>query len=89
MRLNGLENKTMKLTKSQLREIIREELLTEDIKNKLADELTRYLIGNRKGALKQLAMLSGKIDTKIDQDNYNQQYGDTYNGILKVLRRIM
>ncbi|MBC8422082.1 MAG: hypothetical protein H8E03_01525 [Pelagibacteraceae bacterium] len=79
----------MKITKSQLRRIIKEELLTEQVEKKLADAITRYLIGDKKSALKQLVMLSGKVNAEIDQDNYNQQYGDTYNGILKVLKRIM
>ena len=79
----------MKITKSQLRRIIKEELLSEQVEKKLADAITRYLIGDKKSALKQLVMLSGKVNAEIDQDNYNQQYGDTYNGILKVLKRIM
>ena len=79
----------MKITKTQLRRIIKEELLTEQVEKKLADAITRYLIGDKKSALKQLVMLSGKVNAEIDQDNYNQQYGDTYNGILKVLKRIM
>jgi hypothetical protein len=33
--------------------------------------------------------MASKIDVEIDQDNYNQQYGDTHRAILKVLKRIM
>ena len=63
--------------------------LTEQNEKKLADIFTRYLIGDRKAAVRQLAALSSKVDVDIDQDNYNQQYGDTYTAILKVLKRIM
>jgi uncharacterized protein (DUF2164 family) len=63
--------------------------LTEQTEKKLADAITRYLIGDRKTAIRQLAMLASKIDVEVDQDNYNQQYGDTHRAILKVLKRIM
>ncbi len=62
--------------------------LDEEVQ-KLADAITRYLIGDRKQAVRQLAMLASKIDVEVDQDNYNQQYGDTHRAILKVLKRIM
>ena len=63
--------------------------LTEQTEKKLADAITRYLIGDRKQAVRQLATMASKIDVEIDQDNYNQQYGDTHRAILKVLKRIM
>ena len=55
----------------------------------LADVLTRYLIGDRNAAIKQLVRISRKIEVDIDQDNYNQQFSDTHRAILKVLKRIM
>ena len=55
----------------------------------LADVLTRYLIGDRNAAIKQLVRISRKIEVDVDQDNYNQQYSDTHRAILKVLKRIM
>jgi hypothetical protein len=63
--------------------------LTEQTAQQLADAMTRYLIGDRKAAIRQLAALSSKIDVDVDQDNYNQQYSDTHRAILKVLKRIM
>ena len=63
--------------------------LTEQTAQQLADAMTRYLIGDRKAAVRQLAVLSSKIDVEVDQDNYNQQYSDTNKAILKVLKRIM
>ena len=65
------------------------ETLTEQTAQQLADAITRYLIGDRKAAVRQLATMASKIDVEIDQDNYNQQYGDTHRAILKVLKRIM
>ena len=65
------------------------ETLTEQTAQQLADAMTRYLIGDRKQAVRQLAMLASKIDVEIDQDNYNSQYSDTHRAILKVLKRIM
>ena len=65
------------------------ETLTEQTAQQLADAMTRYLIGDRKQAVRQLATMASKIDVEIDQDNYNQQYGDTHRAILKVLKRIM
>ncbi len=65
------------------------ETLTEQTAQQLADAITTYLIGNRKTAIRQLATMASKIDVEIDQDNYNQQYGDTHRAILKVLKRIM
>jgi len=64
-------------------------VVTEQMDKKLADAMTRYLIGDRKQAVRQLAMLASKIDVEIDQDSYNQQYSDTHRAILKVLKRIM
>jgi len=66
-----------------------EEVITEQMDKKLADAITRYLIGDRKQAVRQLAMLASKIDVEVDQDNYNSQYSDTHRAILKVLKRIM
>ena len=63
--------------------------LTEQTAQQLADAMTRYLIGDRKAAVRQLASLSSKIVVEVNQDNYNQQYGDTHKAILKVLKRIM
>jgi len=63
--------------------------LTEQTEKKLADAITRYLIGDRKQAVRQLAMLASKIDVEVDQDNYNSQYSDTYRAILRVLKRMM
>jgi len=63
--------------------------LTEQNEKKLADAITKYLIGDRRAAVRQLAVLSTKLDIEVDQDNYNQQYGDTRKAILKVLKRIM
>ena len=63
--------------------------LTEQNAQQLADAMTRYLIGDRKAAVRQLASLSSKIVVEVNQDNYNQQYGDTHKAILKVLKRIM
>ena len=56
---------------------------------KVADAMTRYLIGDRKQAVRQLAMLASKINVDIDQDNYNSQYSDTHRAILRVLKRMM
>ncbi len=56
--------------------------LTEQTEKKLADAITRYLIGDRRAAVRQLAVLSSKIDVEVDQDNYNQQYSDTNKAIL-------
>jgi len=63
--------------------------LSEQTAQQLADAMTRYLIEDSKAAVRQLAALSTKIDVDIDQDNYNKQYSDTYNALLKVLKRIM
>ena len=63
--------------------------LTEQTAQQVADAMTRYLIGDRKAAVRQLASLSSKIDIKENKDNYNQQYGDIHKAILKVLKRIM
>ena len=63
--------------------------LTEQTAQQLADAMTRYLIGDRKAAVRQLAVLSSKIDVEVDQDNYNQQYSDTHRAILKVLKLVM
>ena len=62
---------------------------TDQTAQQLADAMTRYLIGDRKAAVRQLAALSSKVDVEVDQDNYNQQYSDTNKAILKVLKRIM
>ena len=63
--------------------------LTEQNEKKLADAITKYLIGDRRAAVRQLAVLASKVDVEVDQDNYNQQYSDTNKAILKVLKRIM
>ena len=68
---------------------VEEDVITEQMDKKLADVITRYLIGDRKQAVRQLAMLASKIDVEVDQDNYNSQYSDTHRAILKVLKRIM
>ena len=68
---------------------VEEDVITEQMDKKLADAMTRYLIGDRKQAVRQLAMLASKIDVEIDQANYNSQYSDTHRAILKVLKRIM
>ena len=49
----------------------------------------RFLLGNRKKAIRQLAMMASKIDVEVDKDNYNSQYSDTNRAILKVLKRVM
>ena len=64
-------------------------VVTEQMEKKVADAITRYLIGDRKQAIRQLAMLASKIDVEVDQDNYNSQYGDTHRAIMKVLKRVM
>ena len=46
-------------------------------------------IGDRKKAIRQLAMLASKINVDIDQERYNSQYGDTHRAIMKVLKRVM
>ena len=56
---------------------------------KVADAITRYLIGDRKQAIRQLAMLASKINVDIDQERYNSQYSDTHRAIMKVLKRVM
>ena len=63
--------------------------IQEQTAQQLADAMTRYLIGDRKAAVRQLASLSSKIVVEVNQDNYYQQYGDTHKAILKVLKRIM
>jgi len=63
--------------------------LTEQTAQQVADAMTRYLIGDRKAAIRQLASLSSKIDIEENKDNHNQQYGDTHRAILKVLKGIM
>ena len=64
-------------------------VVTEQMEKKVADAMTRYLIGDRKQAIRQLAMLASKINVDIDQERYNSQYGDTNRAILKVLKRVM
>ena len=64
-------------------------VVTEQMEKKVADAMTRYLIGDRKQAIRQLAMLASKINVDIDQDNYNSQYSDTHRAILRVLKRMM
>jgi hypothetical protein len=59
------------------------------MEKKVADAMTRYLIGDRKQALRQLAMLASKLNVDIDQERYNSQYGDTHRAILRVLKRVM
>jgi hypothetical protein len=51
--------------------------------------MTRFLLGDRKKAIRQLAMMASKIDVEVDKDNYNSQYSDTNRAILKVLKRVM
>mgnify|MGYP003153558736 FL=1 len=64
-------------------------VVTEQMEKKVADAMTRYLIGDRKQAVRQLAMLASKINVDIDQERYNSQYGDTHRAIMKVLKRVM
>ena len=64
-------------------------VVTEQMEKKVADAMTRYLIGDRKQAIRQLAMLASKINVDIDQERYNSQYGDTNRAILQVLKRVM
>ena len=59
-------------------------VVTEQTEKKVADAITRYLIGDRKQAIRQLAMLASKINVDIDQERYNSQYGDTHRAIMKV-----
>jgi|TARA_R110002020_G_scaffold455838_1_gene672062 hypothetical protein len=77
----------------KLRELIKEgpekPLIIEQMDKKLADVLTRFLLGDRNAALRQLVQISRKIDVDVDQANYNSQYSDTHRAILKVLKRIM
>mgnify|MGYP001188366691 FL=1 len=68
---------------------VEEAVITEQMEKKLADAMTRYLIGDRKQAVRQLAMLASKINVEVDQDNYNSQYSDTHRAILRVLKRMM
>ena len=68
---------------------VKESVITEQMEKKVADAMTRYLIGDRKQAVRQLAMLASKINVDIDQERYNSQYGDTNRAILKVLKRVM
>ena len=68
---------------------VKESVITEQMEKKVADAMTRYLIGDRKQAIRQLAMLASKIDVEVDRDNYNSQYGDTHKAILRVLKRMM
>jgi len=63
-------------------------VVTEQIEKKVADAMTRYLIGDRKQAVRQLAMLASKINVDIDQERYNSQYGDTHRAIMKVFKRV-
>ena len=64
-------------------------VVTEQMDKKLADVMTRFLLGDRKKAIRQLAMMASKIDVEVDKDNYNSQYSDTNRAILKVLKRVM
>ena len=64
-------------------------VVTEQTDKKVADAITRYLIGDRKQAIRQLAMLASKINVDIDQERYNSQYSDTHRAIMKVLKRVM
>ena len=77
----------------KLRELIKEgpekPLIIEQMDKKLADVMTRFLLGDRKKAIRQLAMMASKIDVEVDKDNYNSQYSDTNRAILKVLKRVM
>jgi len=68
---------------------VKESVITEQMEKKVADAMTRYLIGDRKQALRQLAMLASKLNVDIDQERYNSQYGDTHRAILRVLKRVM
>ena len=68
---------------------VKESVITEQMEKKVADAMTRYLIGDRKKALRQLAMLASKLNIDIDQERYNSQYGDTHKAILRVLKRVM
>jgi outer membrane protein assembly factor BamD (BamD/ComL family) len=90
----------MKLTKSQLREMIREEILTEsaDARN-IADSFTRYLMGNSKLAVQELTKYMnyhGGSNPSLNQvgygqaepgtKEYNNEYKELYNAILKAIQ---
>ena len=82
----------MKLTKSQLREIIKEELLNESVDDKkLADAFTRYLMGDWPSAITQLSNMGGSFKFTMETPGtkeYNNQYNDVYNSFLKLLKKI-
>jgi len=63
------------------------EPITEGVKNELADVMTRYLLGNRKTAVKQLEKLSKKFDAEGGMDQ--EYYGYVYTQFLRVINKVV
>ena len=84
------------MKKSELRKIIQEEVKAamnenRDI-NQLADIFTRFLIGNRESAIRQLGSLKdmdfGIMETPGTKE-YNNQYNKLMDKMAKAIRSVM
>ncbi|MBC8428283.1 hypothetical protein H8D04_00225 [bacterium] len=63
------------------------EPITEGVKNELADVMTRYLLGNKKTAVKQLERLRKKFNAEGGMDQ--EYYGYVYTQFLKVINKVV
>ena len=81
----------MKLTKQRLKEIIREELLTEgnDI-NVASDMFTRYILGDTQVASSQLSRSRLKFDVpEFKSEEYNKLFKKLHNAIVKAIKSVL
>ena len=83
----------MKLTKQKLREMIKEELLTEgnDI-NVASDMFTRYILGDTQVASSQLSRQSTRLKfdaPEFKSEEYNKLFKKLHNDIVKAIKSVL